>query len=107
MEEQWEIVDSNKTYWSPKGVGEELVGEIEEITQGQYGTRFTIKTSEGSLTTPSHKVLQSRLQSCAVGDVVKIVYKGEIPPKVRGENPTKIYEVFRKKPDVVKTENIA
>lgn len=94
---EWELLESSKVFWNPKVVDECLVGEVIEITKGQFGDRFTIKTDEGDVLTPSHKVLQSRMVHAVIGSIVKIVYKGELAPKIRGENATKLYEVYRKK----------
>lgn len=94
---EWELLESSKVFWNPKVVDECLVGEVIEITKGRFGDRFTIKTDDLEVQTPSHKVLQSRMVHVVVGSIVKIIYKGELAPKVRGENTTKLYEVYRKK----------
>lgn len=83
--------------WLPESVSDELKGDVTAVTEGLYGKQHTIKTAAGELRTPSHKVLQARLQSVKVGDYVEIVYKGTEPPKVKGQNPTEMYEVFRRK----------
>jgi len=97
---EWQPVESNRNFWNPEKEGEELIGKITEIADGMYGKRFTIETKkdgkEEMIAMPSHKVLQSRLSMCAIGDEVKIVFTGTQPPKVRGENPTKLYDVFKK-----------
>ena len=58
--------------------------------------QYTIKKqSDGEeVLTPSHKVLQNRMQKATVGTQVEIIYRGNEPPKVRGQNPTEMYEVF-------------
>ena len=83
--------------WLPDKVEEELQGEVTDISEGLYGLQYTVKDTSGEQRTPSHKVLQARLQKVKVGDTIKIVFKGTQPPKVRGQNPTSMYEVFRKK----------
>lgn len=97
VKEDWEKVEMGK-YWNPENDGDELVGEVTEMTSGIYGSRWTVKNDDGEeLLTPSHKVLQSRMSSVKVGETVKIIFKGTQPPAVRGQNPTKMYEVFKKK----------
>lgn len=83
--------------WLPVKEGEELEGDIIEInTEGMYGNQYHIKKADGSvIVTPSHKVLQNRIINCVKGDKVKIVYVGEESPKVKGQNPTKMYDVYR------------
>ena len=83
--------------WLPQIEGDELQGEVNDIAEGLYGLQYTIKTGKEDLKTPSHKVLQARMQKVKVGDFVKIVFKGSVAPKVRGQNPTLMYEVFRRK----------
>lgn len=106
MSDEWETMESAKNFWSPKAKGEEIQGEVVEITQGMYGSKYVIKTATGDWTTPSHKVLQSKLSGAIIGDIVKITYDGEIPPRTRGENPTKIYIVQKKKVTPAVTEQV-
>ena len=82
--------------WIPEKEGQELIGEVTHIdTEGLYGTQYVVKKTDGEeVRTPSHKVLQNRMQKAVVGTEVKIVYKGNEPPKIRGQNPTEIYEVY-------------
>jgi len=85
--------------WNPEKEGDKLEGKIiSENKEGTYGTQYTIRTHDGNkIMTPSHKVLQNRMTLCAVGDTVMIVFEGTEPPKVKGQNPTKIYKVFKAK----------
>lgn len=93
---EWEKQETEM--WLPEKEGDELIGEVTDIVEGAYGFQYTIKKKDGKETrTPSHKVLQSRMSNVGKGDMVKIVYKGEEAPKVKGQNPTKIYEVFKGK----------
>lgn len=82
--------------WLPEKTDEELEGEVTHInTEGLYGTQYTIKDSKGEeRLTPSHKVLQNRMQKAEKGTKVKIVFTGTEPPKIRGQNETKMYDVF-------------
>ena len=48
--------------WKPASEGEELEGEVTHVNpDGLYGAQHTIKTKDGEILTPSHKVLQNRL----------------------------------------------
>ncbi len=82
--------------WLPKEEKDTLEGEVTHInTEGLYGTQYTIKTEDGEeVLTPSHKVLQNRMQKAAVGTKIKIEYTGTEPPKIRGQNPLTLYDVY-------------
>ena len=103
--ERWRVINmwkeqtsGDNSIWLPQKVSEEILGEVISVQEaGKYGRQMVIRDEKlgKSLTTPSHKVLQARLSNIKVGDLVKIVYDGEQPPRVRGENPIKMYRVFR------------
>ena len=82
--------------WLPTKEKEELEGQVTHINrEGLYGVQYTIKKSDkDEVLTPSHKVLQNRMQKAVVGTKVKIVFVGTEPPKIRGQNPTTMYDVF-------------
>lgn len=82
--------------WIPENEGAVLEGEIVNInSEAQYGTQYTVRTKNGDeILTPSHKVLQNRMQKAKIGTKVRIIYKGTEPPKVKGQNPTEMYEVY-------------
>lgn len=82
--------------WLPQEKGEQLEGEVTHINrEGLYGVQYTVKKKDGDeVLTPSHKVLQNRMQKAKEGTKVKIEYKGNEPPKIRGQNPTEMYEVY-------------
>ncbi len=82
--------------WLPEKEEDTLEGEVTHInTEGLYGVQYTIKKSDDEeVLTPSHKVLQNRMQKAKVGTQVRIVYTGVEPPKIRGQNSTRIYEVY-------------
>lgn len=82
--------------WLPENEKDELEGKVTAInTEGLYGVQYTIKKSDDEeVLTPSHKVLQNRMQKAKVGTQVKIVYTGVEAPKIRGQNATRIYEVY-------------
>lgn len=81
--------------WLPKKEGENLKGEVMDITEGMYGKQYLLKKADGeTVLTPSHKVLQTRLLKVKVGQVIRIQYEGDEPPKLKGQNPTKMYRAF-------------
>ena len=82
--------------WLPKEEKDELEGEVTHInTEGLYGVQYTVKKSDGEeVLTPSHKVLQNRMQKAVVGTKVKIVFVGTEAPKIRGQNPMSMYDVY-------------
>jgi hypothetical protein len=94
-EEKWEEVKGESNVWLPEEK-ESIEGFIMSIVQGQYGLQATIKGEKQEWTTPSHKVLQTRLSGCKVGDYVKITFEKEELPKVKGQKPTKIYSIQRR-----------
>lgn len=95
--EGWEKVEG-AGFWNPEKAGDEVTGVIISQQDGQFGTHYTIKQKDDTeIRTPAHKVLISRMVGFKQGDVVLITYEGEEPPKVRGQNPTKMYSVYRRK----------
>lgn len=85
------------TIWLPEKVGDTLKGVVKSIIKGQFGTQVALETDKGRVLSPSHKVLQTKLETGEVkeGDKLEIEYVGEEAPKVRGQSPTKMYKVFR------------
>lgn len=98
MSEEWEEVKSSMNMWLPEKVGDILIGTILEKRDGSYGPQWLIKLETGEeLWTPSHKVLQNRMNMIMLGSTVKIEKAEDLPPKVRGQNPTSMYKVSIKK----------
>jgi len=103
--DEWEEVKIDTGLWLPETEGEELIGEVAEIIEGQYGIQLVIMMADGEkITTPSHKALQSRLFKFKAGDKLKIVFKGTELPKVKGQNGTRLYTVYGSAP--VKEETL-
>ncbi len=92
---EWKIQEG-AGIWLPEKEKEELEGEVTHINrEGLYGVQYTIKKSDGEeVLTPSHKVLQNRMQKADVGTKVRIVFTGTEAPKIRGQNPTTMYDVY-------------
>lgn len=83
--------------WLPDAIGDKLIGLVKKIeTDGQFGIQAVIKQDSGrEILTPSHKWLQNCLRQISIGDEIEIVFEGEEPPKVKGQSPTKKYNVYR------------
>ena len=96
----WEKLEGASNMWVPQNEGDELIGEVISIEEGSYGKQYTLRKEDGEeVRPPSLKVLQNRLADVQIGDLIKIIYEGEEPPAVKGQNPTKMYSVFRAKED--------
>lgn len=95
---EWKEIETNMNIWKPEKPGEEIEGEvISKENDETFGLQVEIKTPSGeNFKLPSHRALQSRLRDVKVGDYVKAQLTEELPPKIRGHNPTKIYKVFVK-----------
>lgn len=92
MAEQWKKQETQ--FWEPEKEGDELIGDVTDIREGDFGKQYEVKNGEASYVTPSHKVLQNRMAKAEVGTKVKIVFTGTEEPTKKGHNPTKMYEVY-------------
>jgi len=93
MEGYKEVVGAE--FWMPNTVGDTLKGEVIAIIDGQFGKQYDIRKEDGAkIRTPSHRVLQSKMSEAKTGDNVVIEYSGEELPKVKGNDPTKMYKIF-------------
>lgn len=105
------------TYWEPQtgtnrwqaqAIGETIQGSITSIdVHEKWGKQYSIMQADGEeIKLPSHKVLQGLLSKAKIGDIVKIRYEGEEPPKTRGENPTKLYKVWIQRTGTVQPQPV-
>jgi len=94
-------IERKSAFWSPDTAGQHLTGIVLERIEGNFGQQLVIDDEETkkATTTPSHRWLQNLLEDVAIGERVRITYQGTEPPKVKGQNPTKIYVVERDEPD--------
>ena len=94
-----EEVGGNLNIWNPPlngKIGDELEGEVVDISEGTYGIQADIEEDDGTIvTTPAHRVLQSALEKLTVGDNVRITYLGMYQTPA-GQN-TNMYKVAREK----------
>lgn len=95
-ESEWEEMKEGN-FWSPEKEGDSIEGVIISMDSDDFGLKVVLELKDAKrITLPSHAVLQSRIKSCKVGDVVKIVFEKKELPKIKGHNPTNIYKVHRK-----------
>ena len=93
-EETWEK-QAPSNYWNPQEPGDEIKGKVSKIEEGTFGKHYTIQQTDGSeITTPAHKVLLSRMRNVVKGDMVRVTFDGTDLPKVKGQNPTRMYSVY-------------
>ncbi|MCX6654323.1 MAG: hypothetical protein NTY03_04280 [Candidatus Bathyarchaeota archaeon] len=103
---EWTEVGNTQGLWLPVTKGEVLEGVVIEVKEGLYGLQLSIENKEGVHTTPSHKALVGRLKAFQVGDSIKVEYLGTELPKVKGQQGTRLYSVFRKPNLVEPTEAV-
>lgn len=95
--DEWEDVKGSSDYWDPL-IGDTIEGTIKSFKEdGQYGVQAVLTSGEKDVLLPAHKVLQSKLMECEVGDHIKVTYVKDEPPAVKGRKPTRIYTLLRKK----------
>ena len=81
-------------FWNPEKEGDNLQGKVIGLRDGDYGKQWLIETADKQkVWTPSHKVLQNRMETVKEGQTVYIEFTKIEPPKLRGHNPTKLYLV--------------
>lgn len=100
----YEEVIAESNIWIPVVDGEQIEGTVIDKIEGQYGIQLVLNSEGNEIKTPSHKVLQARLEKIEKGDKIRITYKGEVPPSIRGQNPTKIYKLEKDNPEEKVTE---
>lgn len=91
--EEWKKVEAAKI-WLPEEEDDQIQGEVASKLEGQFGLQLVIKTADGEVMTPSHKVLQNRLATAKPGDVVRIVFVGKEKSKTKGRQDMSMYEVY-------------
>lgn len=95
MERKFEKVENSTAFWKPETVGDTVEGEVVKIgNDDEFGLQVSIKIDDVETMLPSHKVLQNRLCKFKVGDYIKVQFTGEELPKVKGQNPMKLYDVW-------------
>jgi len=77
--------------------GDSIEGTLEGIEEGkQFGNKvFKIKDTSGELWAVfGTAVLETNMNGVPIGSEVKIIFTGEQPPKKKGQNPLKLFDVF-------------
>lgn len=92
--EEFVKVEAKGSIWKPTENGEEKVGLVEDIIEGKFGKQYVLLVGDVAVLTPSHKVLQNRMEEVKRGMTVKIVFLGTELPTVKGRNPTAMYDVY-------------
>lgn len=112
----WEKIEPKSTRaWNTKQDGEFTLKEGDELI-GKYVNKkeevganssnvYEIETDEETVSVWGSTVLDSRFAELTMGDIVKIVYKGEVKSEKTGRN-YRDYDVFRKKESEVAEEDI-
>lgn len=71
--------------------------ESREFTS-QYGKQahaYVLEMADGEKRQfIGNMVLDNHLPNCTIGNMVKIVFHGEVPSKVKGQHPYKNFEIF-------------
>lgn len=96
MADEYEEVTGG-TFWKPEDEGDSIEGKLKGSRETETGTIYEIENKDGTISLPSWAYLVNRLASIPVGRIVKIVFEGEEPPKIKGHHPTKVVKVFVKK----------
>ena len=93
---EWKEVNENSLkIWLPQTVNEELVGDVTEVINGEFGKQIKVKKENGEeVVTPSHAYLRNRIKEVKVGSKVKIIFVGEKPNENPEHSPSKLYKVY-------------
>ena len=81
--------------WEYDKEGDLIEGTFKRTTDGKFGLGYIIETSDGERLVWGTAVLTRKMTEIKEGNKVRITYGGELPPKVRGQNPTKLFKVER------------
>lgn len=97
-EEYEDINDEPNMVWHPLAEGEQLTGTIKKVGKGSYGKYLLIENELGDIyETPSHVVLQSKIEELVVGEKVRIRYLGK--KSTRSGRKVNNYRLQRKRTD--------
>lgn len=93
-----EMEGSGGSFWKPTEPNEAIQGTVvAKDESGDYPPQWVIQTDEGvEITTPSHGMLQNKMEDVEIGEDVVIVFEGSRPVPGK-ESELMLYRVFRKK----------
>jgi hypothetical protein len=101
INEEWETIEADRPrIWNPAvdpNEAKTVEGTVMKIVKGEYGLQLVIMTepNKEAITTPSHKLLQSKLEQINIGDYVRIEHVGII--KLKSGRKPENYSVQRRK----------
>lgn len=74
-----------------------IEGELVGVEDGQFGNDvYRILTKDkGEFVVFGTTILQTKMEDIPLNTRIKIVYMGEKPSKVAGQNPLKLFEVYK------------
>lgn len=107
----WKKVEPgvNSETWKPEKEGDEIVGVLKDA-QDEVGPNksrvYTISTDDGTFSVWGSTVLDNRMKNVAIGEEVKIVYKGMAKSEKRKGAEYKDWDVFHRMPEGLTDEDI-
>ncbi len=85
--------------WSPQEEGDSITGVLLNVKKDvgpNNAMLYTLSVDEKSKVVWGSTILDDRMMSCNIGDIVRITYKG-LGEKKPGQNAVKIFKVERDK----------
>lgn len=92
MGERIPLHDGGFISWKEKG--QQVVGVFAGFKKGEFGELAVVQTQAGKMALATPTTLRSALQGVEVGTRLEIIYKGEDPPKKKGQAGLKRFEVY-------------
>lgn len=92
---QYEKIDLTRD-----GEGTETEGRLVDMREfdspyGKKAKSYVLELADGEKRSfIGNMVLDNHLPNCTIGNMVKIIFLGTVPSKVRGQNPYKNFEIF-------------
>ena len=103
-----EVTEAVDKYWNPENIGDNVEGNVYEITKDQWGNKRIVldlgDDEDGNLMTttlPGHAQLQRFVPKLKIGDYIKVELIKQIEPTPEqleqdaNRKPTNIYKVLK------------
>jgi hypothetical protein len=91
---------TNADSWKPEKEGDSIEGQYIDKREnvGPNGSNlYTLEQEDGTMRAVwGSTVIDDRMSTIKLGDMVKLVYVGKVPSKTPGRSPAKVFDVFRK-----------
>jgi len=89
----WKSVEPE--VWKYENEGELIEGVLVEVVPktDECGTKYYIENTSGQWIVYGTVVLDERMGSVKIGELVRVTYKGSKPNKDKRKNDTKIFKV--------------